>query len=108
MNNTKFNPQLKGVGTYAAPRGALAHWVPSKTGKKNQAVVATTCDWSPPWMPTGSTVQWKRFWIGTPVHDPEKPLEILPDHLTPMTRAWRVPRTWSTWTATNSPGVKVQ
>ena len=54
-NMEKWDPatwpakELKGVGTYCAPRGALAHWVKIKDRKISnyQAVVATTWNGSP-------------------------------------------------------------
>jgi len=54
-NSEKWDPatwpkeEVRGVGTYAAPRGALAHWVKIKDGKitNYQAVVATTWNGSP-------------------------------------------------------------
>ena len=83
VNNTKFDPstwpadELKGVGTYAAPRGALAHWVRIKDRKieNYQAVVATTWNGSP-MDANGQHGPMEAALIGTPVHDPEKPLEI--------------------------------
>lgn len=83
-NTEKWDPatwpegELKGVGTYSAPRGALAHWVKIKDRKISnyQAVVATTWNGSPK-DPTGQHGPFEASLIGTPIHDPQKPLEIL-------------------------------
>jgi len=84
MNNTKWDPatwgdgELKGVGTYDAPRGALAHWVVIKDRKiaNYQAVVATTWNGGPK-DATGQHGPMESSLLGTPVHDATKPLEIL-------------------------------
>lgn len=70
--------ESKGVGTYCAPRGALAHWVKIKDGKitNYQAVVATTWNGCPK-DATGQHGPMEASLIGLPIHDPEKPLEIL-------------------------------
>jgi hydrogenase large subunit len=83
-NNEKWDPatwpkeEVRGVGTYAAPRGALAHWVKIKDGKitNYQAVVATTWNGSPR-DPMGQPGPFEASLVGTPIHDPKKPLEIL-------------------------------
>jgi len=83
-NMEKWDPdkwpkgEIKGVGTYAAPRGALAHWVKIKDGKiaNYQAVVATTWNGSPR-DALGQRGPMEESLIGVPVHDPHKPLEIL-------------------------------
>jgi hydrogenase large subunit len=83
-NNEKWDPatwppgEVKGVGTYSAPRGALAHWVKIKDGKISnyQAVVATTWNGSPR-DPMGQPGPFEASLVGTPIHDPMKPLEIL-------------------------------
>jgi hydrogenase large subunit len=83
-NTEKWDPktwpegELKGVGTYSAPRGALAHWVKIKDRKiaNYQCVVATTWNGSPR-DPNGQPGPFEASLIGTPVHDPKQPLEIL-------------------------------
>jgi hydrogenase large subunit len=83
-NTEKWDPaswgdgELKGVGTYGAPRGALAHWVKIKDRKISnyQAVVATTWNGSPK-DPTGQHGPFEASLIGLPVHDAKQPLEIL-------------------------------
>ena len=84
VNHAKWDPstwpsqEVKGVGTYSAPRGALAHWVCIKDHKISnyQAVVATTWNGSPK-DATGQHGPMEAALIGTPVHDPQRPLEIL-------------------------------
>jgi hydrogenase large subunit len=84
MSNDKWSPEtwpeteMKGVGTYSAPRGALAHWVKIKDRKISnyQAVVATTWNGGPK-DATGQHGPMESSLLGTPVHDPKKPLEIL-------------------------------
>ena len=83
-NMEKWDPsswpteELKGVGTYCAPRGALAHWVKVKDRKiaNYQAVVATTWNGSPK-DAKGQHGPLEASLIGLPIHDPHKPLEIL-------------------------------
>lgn len=84
MSNDKWDPEtwtndeMKGVGTYSAPRGALAHWVKIKDKKilNYQAVVATTWNGGPK-DATGQHGPMEASLLGTPVHDGHKPLEIL-------------------------------
>ena len=70
--------ELKGAGTYAAPRGALAHWVKIKNRKieNYQAVVATTWNGSPK-DASGQRGPMEAALIGVPVKDPKQPLELL-------------------------------
>ncbi|MEJ2634987.1 MAG: nickel-dependent hydrogenase large subunit [Calditrichia bacterium] len=83
-NTEKWDPstwpkeEVKGVGTYAAPRGALAHWVKIKDEKISnyQAVVATTWNGSPK-DPMGQHGPFEASLIGLPLQVPDKPLEIL-------------------------------
>jgi hydrogenase large subunit len=83
-NTEKWDPatwpsgELKGVGAYKAPRGALAHWVKINDKKISnyQAVVATTWNGSPK-DPMGQRGPMESALIGVPVQDPKKPLEIL-------------------------------
>lgn len=67
-----------GFGFHEAPRGALAHWVHVKAGKvaNYQAVVPTTWNAGP----RDAHGQWGAYeaaLIGTPVVDPERPVEVL-------------------------------
>jgi hydrogenase large subunit len=76
--STWSNGELKGVGTYGAPRGALGHWVRIKDRQiaNYQAVVATTWNGSPK-DATGQPGPMEAALVGLPVHDPQQPLEIL-------------------------------
>ncbi len=68
----------KGVGFTEAPRGALGHWVKIENGKVSlyQAVVPTTWNAAPEDQ-KGQKGPYEAALIGTPMADPEKPLEIL-------------------------------
>ena len=68
----------RGVGASEAPRGALAHWIVIKDRKieNYQLVVPTTWNASPR-DARGQRSPYEAALIGTPVHDPKQPLEIL-------------------------------
>ena len=68
----------QGVGTSEAPRGALAHWIVIKNGKiaNYQLVVPSTWNASPR-DAKGQRSSYEAALIGTPVHDPKQPLEII-------------------------------
>lgn len=68
----------QGVGLTEAPRGALAHFIVIENNKvKNyQMVVPTTWNASPR-DEIGKLSAYESALIGTPVHDPKQPLEIL-------------------------------
>ena len=68
----------KGVGTSEAPRGALAHWIVIKDQKieNYQLVVPSTWNASPR-DGKGQRSAYEASLIGTPVHDPQQPLEII-------------------------------
>jgi Ni,Fe-hydrogenase I large subunit len=70
--------EAKGVGLHEAPRGGLGHWVNIKDGKiKNyQCVVPSTWNCSPR-DATGQMGPYEASLIGTPIADPEQPLEVL-------------------------------
>jgi hydrogenase large subunit len=70
--------EAKGVGLTEAPRGALAHWIVIKEGKiaNYQLVVPSTWNASPR-DPKGQRSAYEAALIGTPVHNPDQPLEIL-------------------------------
>jgi [NiFe] hydrogenase large subunit len=77
---TKFEmpESAAGYGMTEAPRGALGHWIEIK-GKKihnYQLVVPTTWNGSPR-DKKGQRGAFEEALIGTPIHDPKKPLEIL-------------------------------
>lgn len=68
----------QGVGTSEAPRGALAHWIVIKDQKieNYQLVVPSTWNASPR-DAKGQRSAYEAALIGTPVHDPKQPLEII-------------------------------
>ncbi len=83
FNNEKWDPstwpaEAKGVGMTEAPRGALAHWIVIKDKKIDnyQLVVPSTWNDSPR-DESGKMSSYEAALIGTPIQDPEKPLEIL-------------------------------
>jgi hydrogenase large subunit len=68
----------KGVGCCEAPRGALAHWIVIQDQKiaNYQLVVPSTWNASPR-DGKGQRSAYEASLIGTPVHDPHQPLEII-------------------------------
>jgi hydrogenase large subunit len=83
QNNEKWDPstwpaEAKGVGMTEAPRGALAHWIVIKDKKIDnyQLVVPSTWNASPR-DANGNRSAYEESLIGTPIADPEQPLEIL-------------------------------
>lgn len=83
MNNEKWDPsswseKAQGVGLAEAPRGALAHFavVEDRKIKNYQMVVPTTWNASPR-DENGQLSAYESSLIGTPVHNPNQPLEIL-------------------------------
>jgi hydrogenase large subunit len=70
--------EARGVGPSEAPRGALAHWIVIKDRKieNYQLVVPSTWNASPR-DSSGQRSPYEAALIGTPVHDPAQPLEIL-------------------------------
>ncbi len=82
-NNEKWDPstwpkEAKGYGFHEAPRGALGHWVRIVDGKieNYQCVVPSTWNGSPR-DAKGQKGPYEVALIGTPVADPNKPVEIL-------------------------------
>ncbi|HUM08658.1 MAG TPA: nickel-dependent hydrogenase large subunit [Acidocella sp.] len=69
---------VKGVGFAEAPRGALGHWVHIENSKiaSYQAVVPTTWNGSPR-DPAGNVGAFEAALLGTPLANPNQPLEIL-------------------------------
>jgi Ni,Fe-hydrogenase I large subunit len=67
-----------GWGAHEGPRGSLGHWIRIKNGAvaNYQAVVPTTWNASPR-DPAGVRGPYEASLIGTPVADPNRPLEIL-------------------------------
>lgn len=79
MWNPKDWPdEAKGIGMTEAPRGALAHWIVIKKKKIDnyQLVVPSTWNASPR-DSEGQMSAYESSLIGTPVADPESPLELL-------------------------------
>ncbi len=70
--------EARGVGFTEAPRGALAHWIVIKDRKIDnyQLVVPSTWNASPR-DPKGQMSAYEASLIGTPVNNPDQPLEIL-------------------------------
>ena len=68
----------KGVGPTEAPRGALAHWIVIENQKiaNYQLVVPSTWNASPR-DAKGERSPYEASLVGTPVHDPKIPLEII-------------------------------
>jgi hydrogenase large subunit len=82
-NVEKWDPatwpkEAKGVGTVAAPRGMLGHWIKIKDGKieNYQCVVPTTWNGSPR-DTKGQIGAFEASLMNTPMVNPEQPLEIL-------------------------------
>lgn len=82
-NGEKWDPstwpkEAQGYGFYEAPRGALGHWVKIRDGKivNYQCVVPSTWNGSPR-DAKGQRGPYESALLNTPVHDPERPVEIL-------------------------------
>lgn len=79
FNKPEFpSGEVRGVGLHEAPRGLLSHWVVIDGGKiKNyQAVVPSTWN-SGPRNARDEPGPYEASLVGTPISDPEKPLEVL-------------------------------
>jgi hydrogenase large subunit len=70
--------EISGFGMHEAPRGLLSHWVVIENGiiKNYQAVVPTTWNAAPK-NENDKMGPYEASLIGTPMADPEKPLEVL-------------------------------
>lgn len=82
-NVEKWDPstwpaEAKGVGTVAAPRGALGHWIRIRNGRieNYQCVVPTTWNGSPR-DTQGQIGAFEASLMNTPMANPEQPVEIL-------------------------------
>ncbi|WP_342734670.1 nickel-dependent hydrogenase large subunit [Bradyrhizobium sp. B117] len=73
-----WHKEAKGYGFSEAPRGALGHWIKIKGAKIDnyQCVVPTTWNGSPR-DHKGNIGAFEAALIGTPMVDPQRPLEIL-------------------------------
>jgi len=83
FNNERWDPstwpkETSGVGLTEAPRGALAHWIVIRDEKiaNYQLVVPSTWNASPR-DALNQRSAYEASLIGTPIADPEQPLEIL-------------------------------
>jgi hydrogenase large subunit len=83
QNNDKWEPETwpenaKGAGMVEAPRGALSHFIVIEDKKiaNYQLVVPTTWNASPR-DPEGKRSAYEESLIGTPVANPELPLEVI-------------------------------
>lgn len=70
--------EVSGFGFHEAPRGMLSHWVVIENGiiKNYQAVVPTTWN-AAPRNEKGEPGPYEASLAGTPLADPERPLEVL-------------------------------
>jgi Ni,Fe-hydrogenase I large subunit len=70
--------EAQGYGWHEAPRGALGHWIRirDKQIQNYQAVVPSTWNASPR-DATGNMGPYEASLVGTPIADPEQPLEVL-------------------------------
>jgi hydrogenase large subunit len=82
-DNSKWDPatwpaDARGAGFHEAPRGALGHWVSIRNGSiaNYQCVVPSTWN-AGPRDAKGRRGPYEEALIGTPVADPERPIEIL-------------------------------
>ncbi|MGZ8255246.1 MAG: nickel-dependent hydrogenase large subunit [Burkholderiaceae bacterium] len=82
-DNSKWDPSswpadAMGAGFHEAPRGALAHWVHIENGliSNYQCVVPSTWN-AGPRDAKGKRGPYEEALLGTPVADPERPIEIL-------------------------------
>jgi Ni,Fe-hydrogenase I large subunit len=82
-DNSKWDPSswpadAVGAGFHEAPRGSLGHWVHVQDGKiaRYQCVVPSTWN-AGPRDGSGAPGPYEAALLGTPVADPEQPLEIL-------------------------------
>ncbi len=80
---TRWDPaswpsHAEGFGMVEAPRGALGHWIviDNEQITNYQLVVPSTWNGSPR-DPAGHRGAWEEALVGTPIADPERPLEIL-------------------------------
>ena len=75
---SKWPSEAKGFGFFEAPRGALGHLIRIKDGAiaNYQVVVPSTWNGSPR-DANGKRGAWEEALIGTPVANPEQPVEIL-------------------------------
>ena len=82
-DNDRWDPEswpreATGVGFHEAPRGALSHWVHIRDGAIENYQIVVPSTWNAgPRDASGVRGPYEEALLGTPVADPEKPLEIL-------------------------------
>jgi len=75
---TSWPKEAKGVGLSEAPRGALSHWIVIKSGRIDNYQMVVPSTWNAaPRDGAGQRSAYEASLIGTPIADPENPLEIL-------------------------------
>ena len=83
FNNTHWDPETwpaeaSGFGYMEAPRGALGHWVKIRNGKTVHYQIVVPSTWNGgPRDASGQPGPYEAALEGTPIHNPEEPLEIL-------------------------------
>lgn len=74
----KMPDEAEGVGFCQAPRGALSHWIVIKKGKIDNFQLVVPSTWSlGPRSADGQLGPVEEALMGTPIFDPERPVEIL-------------------------------
>ena len=75
---SRWPKEAKGFGYTEAPRGALGHWIHIKDGKIEDYQIVVPSTWNAsPRDANGAVGAYESALKGTPMADPEKPLEIL-------------------------------
>jgi len=70
--------EAQGWGSHEAPRGALGHWIHIKDTKTHKYQIVVPGTWnSSPRDAAGQPGAYEAALIGTPIADPEKPIEVL-------------------------------
>lgn len=74
----KMPDEAEGVGYVTAPRGALSHWIRIKGGKIENFQLVVPSTWNlGPRCAEGKLSAVEEALVGTPIADPERPVEIL-------------------------------
>ena len=82
-DNSKWDPkswpqECSGAGFHEAPRGALGHWVHVEDGRITNYQIVVPSTWNAgPRDANGRRGPYEEALLGTPVADPEQPIEIL-------------------------------
>ena len=75
---SRWPKEAKGFGYTEAPRGALGHWIHVKDGKIEDYQIVVPSTWNAsPRDANGAVGAYESALKGTPMADPEQPLEIL-------------------------------